>query len=178
MKKFFSIIKEKLFTRVEKQHSEAYLRRISFLNKYSLLFHMLISCGIVFMVEVLSRRSFLSACSFVGMHTGAFFYNAFIVFASLSFVYLFRRRAFWRIIISGFWVLLGIINGCILSNRVTPFGFTDLKCINDLFAMNNTNYFTAEEATIVVIGLGLFLLFCVALFIKGPRYQARPIKLL
>lgn len=60
------------------------------------------------------------------------FYNAFIVFASLSFVYLFRRRAFWRIIISGFWVLLGIINGCILSNRVTPFGFTDLKCINDL----------------------------------------------
>ena len=114
MKKFFSIIKEKLFTRVEKQHSEAYLRRISFLNKYSLLFHMLISCGIVFMVEVLSRRSFLSACSFVGMHTGAFFYNAFIVFASLSFVYLFRRRAFWRIIISGFWVLLGIINGCIL----------------------------------------------------------------
>ena len=44
--------------------------------------------------------------------------------------------------------------------------------------MNNTNYFTAEEATIVVIGLCLFLLFCVALFIKGPRYQARPIKLL
>ena len=32
MKKFFSIIKEKLFTRVEKQHSEAYLRRISFLD--------------------------------------------------------------------------------------------------------------------------------------------------
>ena len=177
MKKFFSIIKEKLFTRVEKQHSEAYLRRISFLNKYSLLFHMLISCGIVFMVEVLSRRSFLSAGSFVGMHTGAFFYNAFIVFASLSFVYLFRRRAFWRIIISGFWVLLGIINGCILSNRVTPFGFTDLKCINDLFAMNNTNYFTAEEATIVVIGLGLFLLFCVALFIKGPRYQGKTHKI-
>ena len=177
MKKFFSIIKEKLFTRVEKQHSEAYLRRISFLNKYSLLFHMLISCGIVFMVEVLSRRSFLSACSFVGMHTGAFFYNAFIVFASLSFVYLFRRRAFWRIIISGFWVLLGIINGCILSNRVTPFGFTDLKCINDLFAMNNTNYFTAEEATIVVIGLCLFLLFCVALFIKGPRYQGKTHKI-
>lgn len=177
MKKFFSIIKEKLFTRVEKQHSEAYLRRISFLNKYSLLFHMLISCGIVFIVEVLSRRSFLSAGSFVGMHTGAFFYNAFIVFASLSFVYLFRRRAFWRIIISGFWVLLGIINGCILSNRVTPFGFTDLKCINDLFAMNNTNYFTAEEATIVVIGLCLFLLFCVALFIKGPRYQGKTHKI-
>ena len=88
-------------------------------------------------------------------------------------MYLFHRRAFFRIFISGFWIILGIINGCILSNRVTPFGFTDLKCINDLFAMNNTNYFTAEEATIVVIGLGAFFLFCAVLFIKGPRYQGK-----
>lgn len=173
MKKILRNIKAKLFTKVEKQHSEEYLRRIAFFNKYSLLFHVLLSCGIVFVVEILSRRNFLSACSFVGGHTGAFLFNAFIVFASLSLVYLFRRRAFFRIIISGFWIILGIINGCILSNRVTPFGFTDLKCINDLFAMNNTNYFTAEEATIVVIGLGLFALFCAVLFIKGPRYQGR-----
>lgn len=173
MKKILRNIKAKLFTKVEKQHSEEYLRRIAFLNKYSLLFHALLSCSIVFVVEILSRRDFLSACSFVGGHTGAFLFNAFIVFASLSLVYLFRRRAFFRIIISGFWIILGIINGCILSNRVTPFGFTDLKCINDLFAMNNTNYFTAEEATIVVIGLGLFALFCAVLFIKGPRYQGR-----
>ncbi len=173
MKKILRNIKAKLFTKVEKQHSEEYLRRIAFLNKYSLLFHALLSCGIVFVVEILSRRDFLSACSFVGGHTGAFLFNAFIVFASLSLVYLFRRRAFFRILISGFWIILGIINGCILSNRVTPFGFTDLKCINDLFAMNNTNYFTAEEATIVVIGLGLFALFCAVLFIKGPRYQGR-----
>ena len=173
MKKILRHINAKLFTKVEKQHSEEYLRRIAFLNKYSLLFHAMLSCGIVFVVEILSRRDFLSACSFVGGHTGAFLFNAFIVFASLSLVYLFRRRAFFRIIISGFWIILGIINGCILSNRVTPFGFTDLKCINDLFAMNNTNYFTAEEATIVVIGLGLFALFCAVLFIKGPRYQGR-----
>lgn len=173
MKKILRNIKTKLFTKVEKQHSEEYLRRIAFLNKYSLLFHALISCGIVFAVELLSRRDFLSACSFVGSHTGAFLFNAFIVFVSLSLVYLFRRRAFFRIIISGFWIILGIINGCILSNRVTPFGFTDLKCINDLFAMNNTNYFTAEEATIVVFGLGAFFLFCAVLFIKGPRYQGK-----
>lgn len=173
MKKILRNIKAKLFTKVEKQHSEEYLRRIAFLNKYSLLFHALMSCGIVFVVELLSRRDFLSACSFVGSHTAAFLFNAFIVFVSLSLVYLFRRRAFFRIIISGFWIILGIINGCILSNRVTPFGFTDLKCINDLFAMNNTNYFTAEEATIVVIGLGAFFLFCAVLFIKGPRYQGK-----
>lgn len=173
MKQILRNIKTKLFTKVEKQHSEEYLRRIAFLNKYSLLFHALLSCGIVFVVELLSRRDFLSACSFVGSHTGAFLFNAFIVFVSLSLVYLFRRRAFFRIIICGFWIILGVINGLILSNRVTPFGFTDLKCINDLFAMNNTNYFTAEEATIVVFGLGAFFLFCTMLFIKGPRYEGK-----
>lgn len=173
MKNFFKSIKTKLFTKREKEHSELYYKRIAMLNKYSILFHALISCTIVFVVELISRRDFISACSFIGKHTAAYLFNALIVFASLSLVYLFRRRAFCRVVISGFWILLGTINGCILSNRVTPFGFTDLKCVGDLFAMNNTNYFTAKEATLVVCGLGLFALFLVTLFIKGPRYQGK-----
>jgi hypothetical protein len=56
---------------------------------------------------------------------------------------------------------------------VTPFGYTDLKCIPDLFSMKDTNYFTAQQATMTVVGLGVFVLLCVALFIKGPRYQGR-----
>lgn len=173
MHNILSTIKTKLFTKREKEHSKEYYRRIALFNKYSLVFHALISCMIVFIVELISRRDFLSACSFIGNHTAAYLFNALIVFCSLTLVYLFRRRAFCRIIISGFWILLGTINGCILSNRVTPFGFTDLKCINDLFAMNNTKYFTAQEAMLVVTGLGLFALFCIVLFIKGPRYQGK-----
>ncbi len=171
--KSLNFIKEKLFTKREVQHSEEYYKRIAFLNKYSLVFHMLIAMLIVFMVELISRRNIASAFSFVGTHTLAYVYNAFLVFASLTFVYLFKRRAFARVIISGFWVILGIINGCVLSNRVTPFGYTDLKCIPELLAMNNTSYFTAEQATIVVVGLSAFILFCVALFIKGPQYEGK-----
>lgn len=178
MKHYFINLFKVIFTKAEKEHSEKYLRRVAFFNKYSLLFHALASCLIVFVVELISRRDFLSACTFVAGHTGAFIYNAFIVFASLCLVYLFRRRAFVRVIISGFWIILGVINGCILSNRVTPFGFTDLKCINDLFAMNNTNYFTAQEAMLVVTGLGLFALGCIVLFIKGPKFQGRIHKLI
>ncbi len=148
-------------------------RFVDFFNKYSIFFHMLLSCGIVFLVEVISRRSFWSACAFVGTHTWAFFYNAFLVFASLTLVYLFRRRTFMRVIITGFWTILGVINGCILSNRVTPFGYTDLKCLNDLFAMKNTSYFTATQATAAVIGIGVFLTVCLLLFVKGPKYKGR-----
>ena len=156
-----------------KPHSEKYYKVIAFLNKYSLVFQFLLSCLLTFVIEVISRRDFLSACSFVSGHTLAYLYNAFIIFASLSLVYLIRRRAFARILISGVWIFLGTVNGVILSNRVTPFTYTDLKCISDLFAMQNTNYFTAEEATLVVIVVGAFLAFCAYLFLLGPKYQGK-----
>lgn len=158
----------------EKQHSQRYYQIIGFFNKYSLIFHFLLSCLIVFGVEWVSRRSVGSALSFVDLHTKAFLYNAFIVFCSFTLVYLFRRRTFIRIITAGFWMFLGIVNGCILSNRVTPFAYTDLKCISELFAMQeNTNYFTADQALIVVAGVGSFVLLCVLMFVKGPKYQGK-----
>lgn len=174
MKKFLGKIKSKFITKKEKrEHSEKYLKTIGFLNKYSLLFHVLLSCAVVFGVEVISRRNFMSACNFLGTHTWAFLYNAFIVFASFTIVYLFRRRTFWRVIITGFWTILGVVNGCTLSNRVTPFGYTDLKCVGDLLTMTNSKYFTAQQATIAVIGIVIFILCCVLLFIKGPKYQGK-----
>ncbi|SFG67511.1 Phosphoglycerol transferase MdoB [Lachnospiraceae bacterium C7] len=154
-----------------KQHSEKYLKTIAFLNKYSLLFHTLLSCVLVFVIEWISRRSLVSACGFVGGHTLAYLYNSFLVFASLSLVYLFRRRAFFRLVISSVWFLLGVTNGVILANRVTPFGFTDFKMVSDLLAMTNTHYFTIQEAIMIVVGLGLFVLFLIGFFIKGPKYQ-------
>ncbi len=169
----FNVIKEKLFVKADRVHSEKYYRKIDFLNRYSVLFHAIAAMAIVFIIEVISRRNFISACKFVDSHTLAFMYNSFLVFVSFALVYLFRRRAFARIVITGVWTILGIINGCVLSNRVTPFGYTDLKCIPELLAMNNTSYFTAEQATIVVIGLGSFALFLIALFIKGPKYNGK-----
>ena len=72
MKKIFdvlNVIKQKLFVKKDKIHSEKYYRRIDFLNKYSLLFHAIIAMAIVFIVEIISRRSFISACKFVDAHT-------------------------------------------------------------------------------------------------------------
>lgn len=146
-------------------------RVIAFMNRYSLLFHALLSCFLVFVIECISRRSFLSACSFIGEHTTAYLYNSFIIFASLSVVYFLRRRLLARLLISALWVFLGTVNGVILSKRVTPFGYTDLKCLGDLFAMQNTKYFTMGEAATVIVCVGLFLVLCIWLFVKGPKFQ-------
>lgn len=160
----------------KKPHSEKYYKRIDFLNKYSLVFHFLLACALTFIIEVISRHNLISALNFMSEHTLAYLYNAFIIFASLSLVYLFRLRAQMRLLISGLWLFLGTINGCVLSNRVTPFGYTDLKCIPDLFAMQNTSYFTKEEATIVVSIVTIFITFLVLFFVKGPRYQGKRYK--
>lgn len=173
IKKGFQAVGRFLFVRTEHAHSERFEKVVDLLNRYAVLFHIALSLSIVFVVELISRRSVLSALNFIRIHPLAYLYNSFIVFASLMLVFLFRRRGFFRVLITSFWVLLGIINGCILSNRVTPFTYTDLKCVSDLLSMTNTNYFTAQQATAVVFGFVIFILLMVALFIKGPRYQGK-----
>lgn len=157
----------------KKPHSEAYYKRIAFLNRYSLIFHFILACFLIFVIEVISRRDLISAITFLSNHTLAFLYNALIIFASLTLVYLTKYRAQFRLLISGLWVFLGTVNGLILSNRVTPFSYTDLKCISDLFQMQNTTYFTATEATIVVSVVVSFCVFLGVFFAKGPRYQGK-----
>lgn len=154
-----------------KKTKRDYSRQVAFFNRYSLLFHALFACALVFIIEICSRRSLIGAFQFVGEHTFAFFFNALIIFATLSFVYLFRRRALMRIIISCIWLLLGIVNGCVLSQRVTPFGFTDFKCVSDLLTMTDSQYFTKAQAICVVILLVILAAGLVLLAMKGPKYQ-------
>ena len=124
-------------------------RIIIIFNKFSPLFHALISCLICFFIEAVSRHSILKAISYVHLHTWAFLYNSLIIFSTLLVVYLFKRRILVRILISGVWCFLGIVNGCLLLQRVTPFSYTDLKLINDLFTMKS-NYFSDLQEIIVI----------------------------
>lgn len=155
----------------KKPHSAKYYERIAFFNKYSLIFHFILACFLIFVIEVISRRDLISAVTFLSNHTLAFLYNGLIIFASLTLVYLTKYRAQLRLLISGIWIFLGTVNGLILSNRVTPFSYTDMKCISDLFQMQNTTYFTAGEATLVVAVVVSFFAFLAIFFAKGPRYQ-------
>lgn len=161
----------KVQKRAEREPNPKVVKAVAFMNKYSIFFHMLLACFLCFVIECISRRNVFSAFTFVGGHTGAYLYNSFIIFVTLSLAYLVRRRILVRLLVSGFWVFLGTVNGCILSKRVTPFGFTDLDCISDLLAMQNTNYFTAGEAILVVSIVALFIAGCVWLFVKGPKYK-------
>lgn len=177
MKQKFETLKQRLFTKAKIEHSERFYETVRFLNKYSYVFHALLSCAVIFIVELVSRRSLFSALGFIAETPITYLYNAFIVFASLSLVYLFRRRAFARLLISSFWIILGIINGVVLSNRVTPFNFSDLTCIPDLMTMTGTNYITPTLIITVLVASSAFILGCVVFYIQGPVFTGKMYKM-
>ena len=147
------------------------------LNRYSLIFHYLLACFVCFFIEVISRHSFADAFSFVFDRGLVFLYNSLIVFTSLHLVYFFRRRALMRTLISVIWLFLGTINGCVLLKRVTPFSYTDLKLVNDLFAMQS-NYFSNKEAFAVILLVAAVITFLVVLWKKGPKYAGKQHRIL
>jgi len=168
----FKKLKDILYTKKEVEHSERFNKTMDFLNNYSLIFHALLSMVVVFFVEFASRWDIVESFFFITKTPLVFFYNSFIVFASLTLVYLFRRRGFARVLICSFWIILGIINGIVLSNRVTPFGFADLAVLSDLMTMLKT-YISPLMAVLIIVGVTLFIFICSILYAKGPVYKGR-----
>lgn len=160
MKKFF------------RTHEDEIHKITECLNRFSLLFHGILACMICFFAEWVSRHSLLKAASFVWDSPMTFLYNVMIVFVTFLPVYFFKRRALVRVVISFIWCALGIVNGCVLAERVTPFGFTDLKLINDLFSMKSS-YFTPAMCIAAILVVGLFVTACVYLYKKGPVFRGR-----
>ncbi len=147
--------------------------RIRRLNRYGLLLHIGLSCLLILLIEACSRHSVIAALQFPATAPLTFLYNAFLVFTSLMPVFLFKRRFLIRLIITAFWLLLGITNGIILSARVTPFNFTDLKLIGDLFAMKNNKYLSVVQVVLIVIGLLLLLVVLLFVARSGPKYNGK-----
>ena len=88
-------------------------------NWLSLPLQALGCCILYLVIEPFSRHSLASAWSYMVESPWVFLYNAFLIFTTFMVVYLFRRRVLVRLVMSCFWLLLGIINGVILANRVT-----------------------------------------------------------
>lgn len=140
-----------------------------FFEKYALILHIPLAMLLVLVNESLSRHSLIEGFGFITNHTGAFLYNSFIIYVILLLVFLSPRRLFMRIVMMAIVILFGIINCIILNNRVTPFGFTDLAMIGDLLTMQNTKYFTAQQAGISLIAILIFVFLMIMLHMHSKK---------
>ena len=141
-------------------------------NKISLLLHALGSAVLYFLIESMSRHSLLEAWEYMTGKPLVFAYNAAMIFTTSLIVYLFRRRCFWRVVVAIFWLILGIINGVLLSTRVTPFTGADLHLITDAMELLD-RYLPKAGVVAICILMGIFVLLLLWLLIRGPKYRGK-----
>lgn len=142
------------------------------LNKISVLLEMLGSILINYIIEAFSRHSVVAAWKYLVKTPEVFFYNAFMIFVTFTFVHLVRRRVFARIMVSALWLLIGISNGVMLMKRVTPFNAQDLKTFKEGLSLF-TNYFSVPELIVMVIGVSAFIIWCVLMLKYGGKYKGK-----
>lgn len=101
-----------------------------------------------------------------------FLYNTLIIFATLVIASVFKRRLFVFTIVSLFWLIIGIVNGVILTQRMTPFTVKDLSILDDGITIVS-NYMSTFQIVMAAIGVAVAIGLLVLLFIKGPKKKER-----
>ena len=91
-------------------------------------------------IETLARHSLIQGVLFLVQSPLVSLCNVLLIFAVISLAMLFRRRVFAMCMLSLIWLALGIINGVILSNRMTPFTVYDLKSLKDGMSIVSTYF--------------------------------------
>ena len=142
------------------------------LNKISLPLQMLAVLLGYYVIEAISRHSLRDAFYFAREKPLVFLYNAGLIFVTTLVVYLVRRRVFVRVLLVIFWMGLGIINGVLLSQRVTPFTGPDLHLITDALKIAN-RYLPMVGMVIVVILMAIAFFGLALMFFKAPRYEGK-----
>ena len=170
-------IKTKLLNRIKKPKKEfvpnpKYEKIVAVCNRYAVLLHILACLGGYFVIEWICRRSFLDTWDYLFERSWVFLYNSFLLFVTTLPVFLVRRRTFLRILIGSAWMFLGIVNGVLLTKRVTPFTGSDLKLFSEGLGVISKYFSVWQEALILFLVL-LLLLALIAMFIKGPKYRGK-----
>lgn len=122
-------------------------------------------------IETLGRFStagMLAGLKFMFTDPIVFLYNTLIIFATLVIASLVKRRIFVFTIVSLFWLAIGVTNGVILTQRMTPFTVKDLSNLEDGLTII-TNYLSTWQIVLIAVAVVLAAAALVFLFLKGPK---------
>ncbi len=144
----------------------------NFFNKISLILQALGCAVLYFVIEAICRHSFTEAWTYMTTKPLVFAYNAAFIFTTMLIVYLFRKRIFWRIFIGSLWLFLGIVNGVLLLNRVTPFTGPDVKNLTDGLSIAK-KYLTHTQMIVGAVLLGLAVIILLIILIRSPKYRGK-----
>ena len=176
IKQYFQQRKQRRQAILEKQRNSKFAKAMApiymWMNRFSLILQFLLAGIINFTIEAISRHSMGEAWEYLTMTPWPFLFNTYMIFVTFLLVYIVKRRVFFRIIISVFWLVIGCVNGYMLSVRVTPFNAQDLKVIDDALSMID-KYFTGPQGLLIIIGIVAVLAWLVSMWRRGGQYTGK-----
>lgn len=130
-------------------------------------------CGLLafilnLVIESCARHSLTAALGFFVTSPLVFIYNVGLIFIMLAPAIIFRRRIIYMFFVTVFWLVIGIVNGVILANRMTPFTVKDLANLSDGMTII-TNYLSVGQIILAGIAIVFAIILVVFLFIKAPK---------
>ncbi len=123
-------------------------------------------------IETLARHSLIASVSFMIHSPLVFLCNVLMILTLISLSLLFRRRIFAMCMLSLVWLALGIANGVILANRMTPFTINDLSNLEDGMTIVTT-YFSVKTMILAIAGILLLIFAVIVLFRKAPKLKEK-----
>ena len=176
IKEYFQQRKQRRQEILEKQRNSKFAKKMApvylWMNRFSLVLQFLLAGIINFTIEAISRHSIGEAWQYFTLSPWPFLFNTYLIFSSFLLTYIVKRRVFFRIIITVFWMIIGCVNGYMLSVRVTPFNAQDLKVIDDALSMID-KYFTGVQGALIIIGILAVIAWLVSMWRRGGQYQGK-----
>ena len=141
-------------------------------NRNFLIIYLALPCILNLIIESLARKNVFGGFVFLFSKPYTFWCDVLIIMLTLSVTFLARRRIFWLSLISGIWIVLGISNYVLLSNRVTPFTAEDLKSISDVSGVLN-KYFNHTQIIITCVIFAIAVIALILIFRFAPKLKER-----
>ncbi|MBR6444103.1 MAG: LTA synthase family protein [Firmicutes bacterium] len=159
--------------KIKRPHKERFVKLRAFYNKglrNKMIVLFVLAAIDMLVIETLARHSLIAGLKFMATSPLVFLFNTLIIFATYSVGLLIRRQVFWIAVISFIWIMLGVANGIILLNRMTPLTVADFSVMNDGLTLV-TNYLSKGLIALIAGAVIIVLAVFVFLFIKGPKTE-------
>ena len=138
----------------------------------SFIFLIVFSFWINIFLEAALRKSFEEAFSLITSSPVVFALNTFIVLATFSLIYFFKKRTFAFSLITICWGVVIFTSHYLMCQRTTPFNASDFRVIKTTFEIIG-NYFTKFQIVLLCLGIILALFLLVLIFLKSKKRSVR-----
>lgn len=144
---------------------------VKYLKNYLALL-IAVAIGMDIAIETLARHSLFESLGFILGNPVISLCNILLILSVISLSLLFKRRIFAMVMLGMTWMAVGIVNGIILANRMTPFTVKDFSNLEDGLGII-TNYFSTVTLILAIAGIAALVLGAVILFRKAPKLSRK-----